>query len=587
MSHLSALLLVLGLLNSSCDRVDKNDSKAAVVSIQPPLSGVLSETLGENIKPDFVKTKSVGVPDPKAMGFVLTSEDFHDPLDFTFGVAGIDLSEISEETSLETTRGILNGSGGILSPKQVEVFSGLCRDIGISKSPSDFIPANTVKKGERLYLMWRSYYSSLAKSHLFNILVNGGAGIECLLSLNLGGTLLHIAFDPAAPDVKDVGGSAKLDTAIRLSLMLPKTMGILRPTEPNSLVKVTEDAQLILRVAPLDINKISVQTSQGTTVNECALSTAGGKTHVANPYGMNEVNYELATDLDISMQLPIAKVTGGRFLKECQGIKFKGLGKNLLMTVTCGQYQAIKDQGVEAACAWDLVAANTRDKLNTVTLPIQMSKIAYKAVDLTKVNEAIQLFPRSSANPIRKGQVEVTGFSKNQMAAFEDLFDLWIAMDEEGYKRDFSGQVKKIEFSSIKACAEGAGAYTPYGGDSIFWCTDGGMKESEVEARYSDPQMFVYRSMLAYHEARHTKNIRHDAEEKSYAACAGTAYSGFLAYQIVTQCDYDYCKVMRDGAIQDYKLELNYDYEGDTTGRKAEGDCKTWSTAMGISGGGF
>lgn len=586
--YLWAPLIWAALGACSDEKADSSQSQSAVRApasedSDPEILGPIQDPQG----PPVLNTKPVGLPDPSAPLFKLSAEPQHDAADFTFGIASLEIPSLTQVAKLTVTRGILNGAGRALSDSDRLTFTRICRDIVVSVDPSSYIPPQDLKAGSKIYLIWRSYYADHVRSLLIDLLMRGGSGIECLLTLNLDGKELHIGFDPAAPNTDLVGGTSQLQRAVNLGLMLPRRVGLKKPTETSMYVPVLDLPRIYFGIKPINPQQLLVKARAGAVTNECALSTSGGKTHVANPYAMNAIDYEVTTDLDISVVSPLSKVTGGRILPECVGLKLQGKGKSLELNVSCGQYQAIKDQGVEAACAWDLVAANNKDPENTATVPVQMTKLRYKTVDLKQVNEAIQLMPRSALNPVRSGEIKVNGFSDAQEQTIAELFDLWIAMDSEGYKRDFLGQVKTIEFSAINGCAQGAGAYAPYGGDSIYWCLSGGMSDSDVQKRHSDPQMFVYRSMLAYHETRHTKNIKHDNEDKSYEPCEGTAYSGFLAYQIVSQCDYDYCKVMRDGAIADYKLELNYDYENDTTGRKAQGLCKVWSNAMGLSGGGF
>ncbi len=516
----------------------------------------------------------------------LTAAPDSDAVDYTFGVMAVEFDPGLSEVSFKQSRALV--TDGTLTQAQLDSLSPICRDIGLSSDASSYVEASDWKKGQKLYLMWRSHYRAAAKQALADLIAQGNAGAECLLHLNYqdasgAAQNVNLVLDPAPASATGFAGSAKLDQAVKAGLLLPQIANSTATFPTNKLNTISDALKVALKVAPLSADKLPIN-AHNPTGEQCYYAT--GTTRVANPYGMTTMTFDVGGDSDPTPSDIKAKTISGRMIAQCQNLKPALNGKSISMDVSCDDYQKIKEQGMEAGCAWDVTVANPQDNENSVALPMQMSKLVYKSIDSSKVDQALQLVPQSPENPIRNKTVTLKGMSQGQTLALSDMFDLWIALDADSFRRDFASMVRNIQFGTNQKCGN-SGGYTYYNTDTINWCPNGDSSEASVAQRFKDPVAALYRSVLFYHEARHAHDIRHDYEPTDYAACQGTAMSASLAYIVGTKCDYDYCKAFKSAIVSDYKLEMDYDFNGDGTGRKGQGLCRTWSAALGISGNGY
>ncbi|RZA19491.1 MAG: hypothetical protein EOP10_19525 [Proteobacteria bacterium] len=510
-----------------------------------------------------------------------------DAYDFTFGSLKITLDTKLSSASLIYKRAILVKKGVILDDEKKALANRLCKDIGLSDSPDSFEMAKRFT-GADLYLMWRSHFGADVKVFLADYLAKNGESLRCALSVSIEASgkkeATDIFFDPLADSVASILGSAKPEAALKEGLLM-----IANTQEQNLLGKVFENIsvpeKITTQIAALNALDFKLEASDDARREQCYLIASGTTTKIFNPNSVSGALYSLKAKAEYNSGELKTKSLGGRLIKECAAIKMEKSDNQLAAVVSCADYFAIKDQGMEAGCAWELPISHKADPENSLALPFILEKLNVKTRDGGQVldQSSQSLIPLSGINDIRDGKVNVSALSKGQAQLLEDGIDIWIAVDEKSYRDNFYNHIKTISWDG--ACTYGA--YAQYGSDMITWCGGGGITEQYASRRFQDPNLMFYRGMLAYHESLHTRNRKHDVEDKTYLPCAGTANAAVLSTFLLKSCDFDFCKQLKPSAVSLYKNELNYNYNGDTTGRKAQGDCKKWSTELGVSGEGF
>lgn len=565
---------------------------AAVACDQTSITSSTKDIRGLVSKNNDNKASADNEVDPNTIysgtgfGIKINPEATHDAYDFTFGVANLILPLATIDYSLITSRSALSESAATLDETQKATAQKICQDLAVSESPTEIKEPSVWKKGQKLYLIWRSHYSSALNDSLSSILLKG-SNLQCVVNFELTAAdhkhSVNLLLNPISATTQGLSGTSKLDEAIKEGLLLPLEQTNETAYRPETIIAVDSAAQILFNVRAISRNDLITRAMAATDLDQCYYAVSNGSTHVSNPYTRNSLGFEIASPQDLSIAEVIPKATGGRDLAQCKTFASEIVGRSVRLDLSCGEYDAIKDLGLEAGCGWDIVIANNQDKENNLRSAVAMSKIPFQNIDPNKANQVLKMLPRSDLNPVRNGKTKLTGFKDSYRPLIEDAFDLWLAVDETTFREDYLDFITEISFDS--ACTYGG--YTYYGAHLITWCGGGAINDQAAANRMIDPSSTIYRAMLAHHENRHGRNFRHDFEVPNYEPCSGTAFSAKIAYNIATECKYDYCRVMRDLSVANYKNELNYSYANDFTGRKAKGLCKTWTTALGISGAGF
>ncbi|RZA23689.1 MAG: hypothetical protein EOP10_12055 [Proteobacteria bacterium] len=510
-----------------------------------------------------------------------------DAYDFTFGSVKVTLETKLSNAGLIYKRGLLLKKGVILDADKRAFANRLCKDMGLSDSADTFVMAKKFT-GADLFLMWRSHFGADVKVFLADYLAKNGESLRCVLSVSIESAgskeATDIVFDPLAESTATILGSAKAEAALKEGLLM-----VASHSEQDLLGQVFENITLAekitTQVAALNALDFKLDALDDANSEQCYLISNGGTTKPFNPNSMSGAVFSLKGKAEYTSGDLKPRTLAGRLIKECAAIKIEKSDTQVAAMFSCADYFAIKDQGMEAGCAWELPIAHKTDPENFFTLPLIMEKLNVRTRDGGRVldQSSLSVIPLSGINDIRDGKVNLSALSKGQAQLLEDGLDIWIAVDEKSYRDNFYNHIKTISWDG--ACTYGA--YAQYGSDMITWCGGGGLTEQYASRRFQDPNLMFYRGMLAYHESLHTRNRKHDVEDKTYQPCAGTANAAILSTYLLKTCNFDFCKQLKPAAVTLYKNELNYNYNGDTTGRKGQGDCKKWSTELGVSGEGF
>ncbi|MBC7661564.1 MAG: hypothetical protein H7249_17850 [Chitinophagaceae bacterium] len=525
---------------------------------------------------------------PTVLSLQLDASADNDALVYTFGVASAKLKGNTLTYGVVQKRSIL--SGAPLSVEQRSDIIRLCRDIGLSSKPDQYLPAKTWDQEAPIYLMWRSHYASDVKTRIAGAATTSAGGIRCAVDLELTAETDHqsvrLTFDPIANKKSAPAGVLNINTAISQGLLLPNA-SFDKETTAN-ISEISDDPKIMLQAKALDPSVFKPRIDPIGLAEQCYTSVSGGKSHIANPEAKND--FKISVSVGLAAVKSIApKEVGGRLLPECKNLKVQQQNEtDANVDLSCAQYQAVKDAGLEAGCAWELTISNKSDPEDTIAVSTPMNKLVYKTVNSSDIAKVMVLIPRSKKNPVRNGTTKLIGFNQVQQEMMTDSFDLWLNILPAAFDRDFGSRIKQVSYAPDQPmCKNGFAAYAGYGATEFFWCPNGGMTEGHQAARDTDPATALFRGITLYHETRHTMFWKHDHDDTSYAPCAGTAASSEFYYNLYAKCDTDFCRVLRDDEIRLMKVELNYDYTNDGTGRKSQGICKTWTKAMGIDGEGF
>jgi hypothetical protein len=510
-----------------------------------------------------------------------------DAYDFTFGSLKLSLDSKLENASVNLKRGILLKEGTRLSEGERGLADRLCKDVGLSETADAFEPAKTFR-GTDLYLMWRSHFGADVKIFLTDYLARNSQALRCVLRVSLEAPgkreSTYITLDPLADSVAKIVGSSKAESALAEGLLMVANEVVDTYAEA-ALVWITAKEKMMPKVAALNSVDVTLGEAAVLAKEQCYLIALGGTSKPYNPKSASGALYTLTAKAEFNTGDLKPKNVDGRMIKACEAVKFDKKGPQISSNFSCGDYFAIKDQGLEAGCAWDLPIMHKLDPENSFHLSVLMNKLPIRTRDGTRVNEqsSQSVIPVSDINDVRDAKVNVSALAKGQAQLIEDALDLWIALDQKSYREVFYNHIKTIGWDA--ACM--FGGYANYGSEAFTWCGGGSLTEPFVARRFQDPVQILYRAMLAYHESLHTRYFKHDYEDRTYAPCAGTSKSAVLSTFVLKNCSFDFCNQIKPWAALIYKNEMNYDYSGDNTGRKAQGECKLWSNELGISGEGF
>lgn len=578
-----SLMLLAACSGSKPSRV--SFAKHGAANGTPDRPGNGSDQPSELGEEDGTGTPKVEETPPLELKFKLSDADDSDAYENTFGAAKIVFESDFKKPKITLKRSILSKQGSALTEEQKAFAVRLCKDIDLSASAKAFEAPK--EDSEELYLVWRSHFGADVKNFLADYLAKEAEPIACAVTVieeeDGKKAAANIVLNALADKDTDLVGSQKMEDALKEGLLLASSAKV-EKFDNNTLTTVSEPAKIDLKIPALNSSDVSLAEA-GTSGETCYLVANGATTAAYNPKSKSTASYNVTAKSEFTAGAATLKVLAGRMIKECSSIKVEGKDAALTLSLTCGDYFALKDQGLEAGCAWDVPVANKADPENTVAAALTLSKFNVKTRDGSKISAQTSdsTIPISGINEIRDGKTNVSALSKGQAQLVEDALDLWIAIDEKTYRESYYNHIIRIKWDG--GCNYGAYAY--FGADEFTWCAGGALTENYTSRRFQDPSLLLYRSITAYHETRHTLNWQHDHDDKSYKPCGGTAASAILPTKVITNCNFDFCKSLKPIAAGTYKNELNYDYDGDNTGRKSQGDCKAWSGTLGVTGGGF
>lgn len=575
--------LVFGLL-AACSGAPPsrvNIANKAGSEANPNKPGTVPGELGGGMTPGV----PVELPKDEELKFKLSDTSDSDAYDFTFGAAKIELETNLLKPSIKLSKFLVSKKGGTLSAEQIAFGTRLCKDIDLSTSAKNFEAATGASP--ELYLLWRSHFGADLKTALADYLAKEGEPLSCAVLItqeeNGRKESAQIILHALSEKTDGLIGSSKLEQALKEGLLLVAEEKAEKLDE-KSLIPISDAAKVSMQVPAL--NSLEVKLEATTSTGEtCYLVENGSTTKPYNPKSKTTSNFKVAAKAEFSAGEPKAKVISGQMIKGCEKIKVASENGNLNLALSCSDYFEIKDAGNEAACAWEIPVANKADSENALALALTLDKFMVKTRDGSRIKEQTSesTIPISGINSIRDGQIDMRALSKGQSQLLEDGLDVWIAIGEKSYRDFWYNHIKTIGWDG--AC--NYGAYAQFNSQKITWCKGGALTEDYTARRFQDPGLLLYRAMLAWHEAMHTKNLQHDVDARDYEPCKGTAGSAEMSVFVLENCKFDYCKQLKPVMVQTYKSELNYSYNGDNTGRKSRGLCKQWSQKLGVSGGGF
>lgn len=523
-------------------------------------------------------TGPVGVPTP--LGKTLLKAELQkpvsDPLIHTFGAAELrPTSHASAAISVD--RFLFVTDSKKLAAEDKSALSALCQNIGLSsKADSMSEAANLGSEAKPTYLVWRSFYKQETKDLIDKLVVGGQDSILCLAKITVTDDAkvapYFIAFEPAPTSQDKVLGSIDGTAASKMGLMVP--------VEPK--VKIAEE-QLIavagegnFKLGVKAISKDSVKVSpDGVPTGSCLLNGASS-TALVNPTSQLVAKFKLSSESSVTAGEFKLQAVDGRNLKACANVKTSNMDGAISVSHDCKNYQAVKDEGIEAGCQWDVSVSNKDDAENVTTVRVALPKVEFKVFNEKAVDAATALIPKEPKNPVRTRQIKFVNFGAAALSAMEMMFDLWGTTEPKTYASDVIDFMKEI---NLENCGSGILGYARLGSAKLTMCFLAGLSDSAL-AKKDDPGKTIMTLITASHEIRHAVKWRHDKDDRNYPACGGTAYSAITMHALLVTCSEPYCIVLRKMAQREYISELKYSLNGDN--RRFQGQCKKWSDEIGL-----
>lgn len=496
-----------------------------------------------------------------------------DAVDYTFGAMELRPKTFADE-SFKLTRYYRSSDPEKLSDTQKTALASICRDIALSRE--------TGKSGLNLesaapQIVWRSHYRYDHKLALNELLAAGQKNIQCIVKIEAEGkdeiAPFYLVLDPLPADEKNLRGSTKIADAMDEGITLPLVTESLK-LDLNKIVAITQTEDLKLGIKALQKDKLALtpETSQAAPV--CYVDSTkqtqlvNGAKELSNRYTMKDEGVELGTLL--------SRPVDGRLLKNCAAVKAEIMDGALETKLSCDQYQAIRLEGIEAGCQWDLEVFNSADKGESVAVRVSLEKAQLKLVNLSSVDGSLEVLPQASKNPVRDKTVNFQNFSQKGLKSLEQMFDLWVAVEPASFEKDFAAVIKTVV---LEQCESGVVGYAKFG--STFWfCYLAAFTESALD-RGDYPERPILQLITAAHEVRHASKWLHDKDVASYQPCEGTAASNATLHSIVSVCQEPYCVVLRKAAVREYIQEIDYSLARDA--RKFKGICQTWNNDLGVT----
>lgn len=515
-------------------------------------------------------------PDPKSSLVFELNDLNQDAVDYTFGSAKF-VSKGLKSESIVSKRFLKVSNATSLTATQKDQLVGLCRDIGLSSSATEIEAAVGSGSSEKpIHLWWRSHYKSSLKSLMAELLTAGQKEILCVLKVeaedNANIRPFYVAFDPLPTDAGNAKGSAQIPKAIDSGLMLP-TRFYASEADEAKLIAVDAPAEILIAVEAL--NEDTIKATPEPDSSSCLLNPAKASALLNAKQALtSRVKFE--SSAEIAFGSIESKPIDGRFLKSCEAIKPAAVGKAVEAKLDCGIYQSVKNEGAEAGCQWDVELVNPKDRSNTIAIRMGLGKVAFKTFDIKKVDASLANLPQSPKNPVRAKAFDFVGFNKAQLKSMEQMFDLWLAVEPKSYDDDVDGYMRRI---SIDDCQDGVLGFAGLRSATFTICTLSRLAESDLK-RADDPYRLIIQLITTAHEVRHAVKWEHDFENKSYQPCEGSAASAVTMHAIAAKCELDYCLVLKNMAIREFRAELQYSLNGDN--RRFQGQCKAWTDDLGI-----
>lgn len=479
-----------------------------------------------------------------------------DAVDFSFGIANIVLqNEIAPGSTVD--RLLYVSDPKALTTNEQEALLPLCKDV-------------TLEVGAETKLSWRSHYPLGIKRLIAALMFKGQTDIFCVLRIKDQKGYRYLLFDSSPTDTLGLQGSLKLDKAVSEGLMLPSTA--VRSFDQKNLLLVNNEAAPPLAAKALMSDSISLSLQEEAT-SPCWYDSSKTGSVIGNPGEIKKNIFNLKMGQAAKVQGFLALSTGGRILKNCAKIELASTPDSVLAPVSCQVYQDIKSEGLEAGCQWELEYANSEDPSNSVAVALKLPQQVFKTIDIKKSDEVLSLLPKSILNPVRSKSASFENFSGSQIKYAELAFDIWLAAYPKSFNEDFKDYVKTVTVSD--SCEAGIGGFARLNSTAFTWCSP------NLVVTANNPSRPVFHAILIAHETRHSRGWNHDIDDLKYTPCQGSAASAAVMHAIVATCKEDYCAVLRNAALNEYLLELNYSLKGDA--RRFQGQCKEWSNAMGLT----
>lgn len=505
------------------------------------------------------------------LDFALGKVD-HDAASFTFGALTL-TPKLKDALPIKVSRFMSFSKPKDVTAEQQSAIAKLCKDLELSSSPTELAKVETVGSTP-FHVFWRSHYPESLKKSLSDLVV-AGQDISCILKVDAptGENIVpfYLSFDPVPKAAGEVTGSAKAADAISRGLMLPLTKTLVKPDE-SPWISVDGAPEVLIAVAPL--TKEGVKLTAEANAANCVLdpNKAGA---LLNPTAAVTSKVNLETTFSIKVGAITPAPIEGRLLKSCEALKPVEAQKKIETALTCGTYQAIKNEGLEAGCQWDIELANEKDPLNTITARVALDKVKYTTFDIKKVDQALANIPKSQKNPVVTKAITFRGFNDKQLKSMEQTFDLWLAVEPKSYDEDVHNYMKTITRGS---CDSGVLGFAGLRSATFTICDYAAMSDSALN-KADDPFRPIIQLITTSHEVRHAVKWYHDKDDRSYPPCGGTASSSVTMHAVAT-CQLDYCFVLKNMALRELRSEINYSLANDQ--RKFQGQCKAWTDELGV-----
>ncbi|MFW7380811.1 MAG: hypothetical protein ACOH5I_18495 [Oligoflexus sp.] len=529
----------------------------------------------------------------------LANDDASDAYQYTFGrmpfrlypaIANI---KDGDELGIEWERVVLLRTSEQKNLDQFQAhLEAVCRDMGLSLEADGQIEDRlTYRMGEPLFLFWRSYYATADKQALTQLLLDGVDSIQCVLSLKMthtaGTFTTDIILDPLPKENTEHLGTQELDLARQelITLIDPSLSGtILIQDSQWQKISVTQDLEIKPEIPALNRKNLSVQDENVAGSTACRYHSLGGELKLGNPEEQHSFEYRISGPSDLQINQVRLSSSGGRSLEACQDVKTRQEVKSLAMDLSCATYDAIELEDKAGACAWTAEIVNQLDPQNTIPLSLRLGELNLDTIDISNPQGAAAIIPESERNPIRLQTLDVSTFNSAQIDSLERAFDFWLGASPASYNEFFENAIARIIYEGTvgEACSEpGVLAYvTSLDTDEMYWCESAGMS-AEALAQQNSPLVIMLITVTALHEALHAIGREHDFDALNYEACKGTSESAVLAYDTALNCKEDFCYAMKDLAIREYIVELDYSLEGDA--RRFAGQCQIWNQGLGLT----
>ncbi|SMF49879.1 hypothetical protein [Pseudobacteriovorax antillogorgiicola] len=521
--------------------------------------------------------------EPAKVSLNFASEPQQDAFEYTFGVVPMKFDQggaISIQKSALIDR-------SQVSEENRPMLTELCRDLEISTSSTDpSLSPSTISQGEELYVFWRSHYPAKLKSNLADFIISGR--IQCSLSISIGDEAVDIVFNPVPTVAGEILGTKQADAAIDEILMMIDSSASgtrLAGNHSYEVIAIDEPSDIILGVEGLHQEDIQVTPQDSQTT--CRYHSLNGETKLGNPEDLQSFAYNFSAPDGVDVGEIIPTSSGGRSLEACQVASPTPLESGFSLGISCESYMEIQTQGQGDTCGWAASASNPNDPKNTVSVGLRMSPTPFETIDIGNPVGALKVIEAQDKNPITLNTLDVTTFSTPQVDSLQRAFDFWLGASPTSYATFWEGNISKITYlGNTQACAEqGVLAYvTSLDTDEIFWCELAGVRQQDLSEQRS-PLVLMLIAVTALHENLHAIGREHDFDAPAYEPCKGTSESGVLSYDTAINCQEDSCFAMKDLAIQEYIVELDYSLQAD--GRRFQGLCQQWNAAMGLSQGDF